>query len=318
VYGLGCGTVEGYNLYWADITPGSWQISGAPERLSGGSGIQVDPSIASDGRMVFSNMKAVSSIWSIPLDSNQGTAAGEPQRISQDEMAKTQPFVSRDGTRLAYGAFSGAKAMEVRLKDVGSGRETAIAMKAANFLFFPLLSADGSALAYRDNVDNKWLSFLVTGEGAASRQICEDCFIRSFFPNPIDAVVQYDNELIRQNLDSGNRTTILKLSAGTIRDASLSPDGKWLAFQVGKPAGGHAIYIAPVSGRPVPEQEWLLAAEEPAYQQSPDGQKTEICSIFFPNGMDSAASGLSASIHPRRPPSATLSPSITNTNRDSG
>ena len=228
-------------------------------------------SIARDGSMVFANGKAVVAIWSIPLDPDSGKAAGEPAQISQDELAKTQPAISRNGSRLAYGAYGASRTggMEVRLKNMSDGRETSIPMSSANYLFSPQLSPDGSALAYRDNVDNKWRSYLVTGETGASRQICEDCYIRSFCAHPTEAIIQYGSELVRQNLTSGSRTPVLKVSAGVIRDAVVSPDDKWLAIQVGRPSGAYAIYICPIRGQLVREQDRLLVAKETSYQQSP-------------------------------------------------
>jgi serine/threonine protein kinase len=270
IFGKGT-TVEGFNLFSTEITPGSWQISNEPKALTTGPGMQFEPSIARDGSMVFANGKAVVAIWSIPLDPDSGKPAGEPSQISQDELAKTQPAISRNGSRLAYGAYGTSRAggMEVRIKDMSDGRETSVPMGSANYLFSPQLSPDGSALAYRDYVDNKWRSYLVTGETASSRRVCEDCFVRSFCTHPSEAIIQYGSELIRQNLTSGSRTPVLKASAGVIRDAVVSPDDKWLAFQLSKPAGGYAIYLCPMHGRLVPEQDWLLVTEETTYQQSP-------------------------------------------------
>jgi len=270
IFGKGT-TVEGFNLFCSEITPGSWQVSNELKALTTGPGMQFEPSVARDGSMVFANGKAVVAIWSIPLDPDSGKAAGEPSQISQDELAKTQPTISRNGSKLAYGAYGTGRAggMEVRLKNMSDGRETSIPMGSASYLFSPQLSPDGSALAYRDYVDNKWRSYLVTGETAASREVCEDCYIRSFCAHPTEAIIQYGSELVRQNLTSGSRTPLLKASAGVIRDAVVSPDDKWLAFQLSKPAGGYAIYLCPMRGQLVPEQDWQLAAEETSYQQSP-------------------------------------------------
>jgi eukaryotic-like serine/threonine-protein kinase len=233
--------------------------------------MQYKPSVARDGSMAFTIGKAVASIWGIPLDPDSGKVAGEPSQISHDELAKTQPTISRDGSKLAYGAYGTTKvsAMEVRLKNAASGKETSIPTGSTSFLFFPQLSPDGTSLSYGDMIDNKWRSFLITGETAASRQICEDCYIRSFCSHSDEALVQYGNELVRQNLISGSRTPILKIKAGILRDAVISPDDRWLAVQLRKPAGEYAIYLCPVRAQSVPDQDWLLVTEEASYQQSP-------------------------------------------------
>jgi eukaryotic-like serine/threonine-protein kinase len=270
IFGKGI-TVEGFNLYYTEITPGSWQVSNELGSLTTGPGMQAEPSIARDGSMVFANEKAVVAIWSIPLDPNSGKASGAASQISQDELAKTQPTISRNGSKLAYGAYGADRAggMETRLKDLNNGREISIPMRSSNFLFHPQLGPDGSTLSYRDFVDNKWRSYLVTGETAATREVCQDCYIRSFCAQSTEAIIQYGSELVRQNLTGGSRMPVLKASVGVIRDAVVSPDDKWLTFQLSKPSGGYAIYVCPLRGQLVPEQEWLLVTEETSYQQSP-------------------------------------------------
>ena len=268
-------TIEGINLYSMEINAKNWQVSGTPQTLTSGTETQAEPSVAKDGRMVFSSTKMKISIFGLPLNPVQGTAAGEPQKVTQDEMVKTQPAISRDGSKLVYGAYGRVSSgtMEIRLRDMGSGRETPVATTSMSFLFFPKISADGSEIVYGDLVNKKWSSFLVAGETSGSRQICDDCVIRCFYTNSKDAIVQYGNELVRQNLSDGNRTPVLKISAGTIQDACLSADDRWLAFQLAKPSGGYAIYVAPVGGRSVSEQEWILVAGESTYQQSPRWSK---------------------------------------------
>jgi Tol biopolymer transport system component len=264
-------TVEGFNLFRSEIAPGNWQLSREFSALTNGPGLQFEPSIARDGNMIFSNGKGVVSLWSIPLNPDSGMAAGEPVQISQDEMAKTQPVIAGNGSKMAYAAYGarGTLGMEMRLKNMRDGRETSIPMGPNSYLFSPQLSRDGSILTYRDNIGDRWRSYMISGETAASREICQDCYIRSFGPQADDAIVQYGSELVRQNLTTGIRTPLVKVSGGVIRDAVLSPDANWIAIQIGKPAGSHAIYLCSMRGPIAPEKDWVLVTEETTYQQSP-------------------------------------------------
>jgi serine/threonine protein kinase len=268
-------TIDGINLFSMEIDAKNWQISGTPLTLTSGLEVQAEPSIAKDGRMVFSSAKMKISIFSLPLDPVQGTATGEPQKVTRDEMVKTQPAISRDGSKLVYGAYGSISSgtMKVRSREIGSGRETDVATTSMSFLFFPKISADGSEIVYGDLINKKWTSFLVAGETSGSRRICDDCVIRCFYSNSKDAIVQYGTDLVRQNLSDGNRTPILKIGAGTIEDADLSADDRWLAFQIAKPSGGFAIYVAPLGGEPVSEREWIPVADESTHQQSPRWSK---------------------------------------------
>jgi Tol biopolymer transport system component len=82
---------------------------------------------------------------------------------------------------------------------------------------------------------------------------------------------------LRYNLASGEKTPLLESGAGSISEPALSPDGRWIAFVLGKPDGRVAIYISPLSQSPPPEKDWILLFEDdhflgsPAW--SPDGNR---------------------------------------------
>ena len=158
---------------------------------------------------------------------------------------------------------------------MAGGRETTVATPSMNYLSFPQISADGSEIVYGDLVAGKWGSFLVAGETSGSRRICDDCVTRCFYANSKDVMVQYGNDLFRQNLADGRQTPVLKTKAGTIQDAVLSSDDRWLALQLARPSGGYAIYVAPLESTPVSEKDWILVAEESTYQQSPRWSKDD-------------------------------------------
>jgi serine/threonine protein kinase/Tol biopolymer transport system component len=270
VFGKGT-TVEGFNLFRVGIAPGTWKVSSEFRSLTTGPGIQGDVSIAKEGRMVFAGMTAVTSLWSLPLDPQQGEPAGEPRPITRDQLVKTQPCLSRDGLTLAYSAYGSYRegGLKLHRRDMTSGTETTIAASSPAYTMSPQLSANGAVLTYMDVVDSKVQSFLVSGEAGAGRKICGDCIVRSFFTNPKDAIIQYGNTLVRQDLAAGSRTPLFTPSDGTVRDASLSPDDRWLAILLVKPAGGRTIYAAPVSGKAVSERESTLLVEGTSYEDSP-------------------------------------------------
>ena len=80
---------------------------------------------------------------------------------------------------------------------------------------------------------------------------------------------------MRQNLADGSQTPVLKVNSGTIQDACLSSDYQWLAYQIKKPSGGYAIYVARVGSRPVSEHDIILIAYESSYQKSPRWSKDD-------------------------------------------
>jgi serine/threonine protein kinase/Tol biopolymer transport system component len=270
IFGKGS-TVEGFNLFSTRVTPGSWQISDVPERLTAGPGVQVGVSISGDGRMVFATAFVVTSLWSLALETKQGTAAGELRQITRDQLVKTQPSISRDGLTLADGAYGSpiAGRAEVRVRDHGSGRERVVPTSGQEELVFPQLSTNASVLAYRESIDNRARSFLVTEEAAATRPVCEDCTLRDFYADPKNALVQYGNMLMRQELTTGNRIPLVVVKGGTVRDASLSPDNRWLALLVDKPSNHNALCVVPLRQQPASEPDWISIVEGSSYVGSP-------------------------------------------------
>ncbi len=262
IFSLGIST-EGINLFSIPITPKTWQVSCAPQRLTSGPGVQTRASVANDGRMVFSYTKGVADLWSYPLDPKQGTQSGEPSSIVSDESGKILPSLSADGSRLAYVAYSTINKAELRLRDLATGRESIITSGGDSNFLLPRMSPDGSVVAYGDYTAGKLHGFLVSKEGAGLRQVCEGCIVRSLFPDPSRGLVQYGNELVVQDFADASRTPALK-AQGSIIEASLSPDGRWVAVLLQKPKGIPAVYAVPLDNAPVPESRWIPISEDPS------------------------------------------------------
>jgi len=276
IYYVSGTTVEGINIFRARVSGGSFQIAGKAEPVTTGTGMQLYPSLAGDGRMVFNSMNATMHIWSLAAATDQGTASGEPQQVTRDPTGKWAPFISRDGSKLAFVSFAGLHTprMEIRIKDMASGRETSVPARQAPGLGpfgSPVLSADGAVLAYRDRIAQGFGSYIVSSEGSVTgREICAGCQVRDFFSDRDSALVQYKtNLMVRQNLVTGNRTTVLDTGVNRLRSASLSHDDRWLALAVGRPDGRVAIYVAPVRNQSVPEEDWVLISEDDHYLDSP-------------------------------------------------
>ena len=240
--------------------------------------MQLAASASSDGRMLFANMTWVPNFWSVPLNANQGTASGEPEAITREALTKYWPSISRDGASLAYLAIAGIRPprIEVRLRDVASGREAVFPTSGSTADVYPRLSPDGRVVVYRDASGGKSISYVVSSEGGSPRSICENCAVWNFFSDPNQVCASYTpKKLVRQNLATGEQAGLLEVSAGEIVDASPSWDDRWLAVLVGRPNGNAAIFIASLAKTPAPESEWVAVAEDPRYlgrpRWSPDG-----------------------------------------------
>lgn len=291
--------MQGVNLYRVRIAPGTWKISGPPQRLTTGAGFEGWASVSGDGRMVFANLTFHPSVWAIPLDANRGITAGERRNLSGDHLSKTGPAAARDGRTVAFESSGEARnRLEVRLRDLASGKETAYPVTPApnpasqggvfaprparwhdsENLLFPRLNHDGALLAWVEDYPGKQVSYLAkTGSAvAAGVRVCTGCRVLGFFAKGDLLALYDDRKLVRQKQDSGAQPDLVALpSSSWVAEGALSPDDAWLALQVERENETTAIQLVPARAQPIPESDWITLASGPDYlacpRWSPDG-----------------------------------------------
>ncbi len=265
-------TVDGVNLFRAQIHGPNWRVSGPVERITSGTGVQFGASVQQGGPIVYVNLNWVANIWTLEASPNLGLISGEPVPTSRDVMAKFDPSISRDGSRLAYAAFGGFKMAraEVRLQNLAEGEEKIFPMRAARLGQMPRISPDGSVLSYRDMAEGQSRTFIVSGQDTTRREVCDSCMIWGFYPDPSFALIEEEGgQLLRLNIATGEKLLLLEAGAGLIREPALSPDGLWISFVYGQHDGRTAIYVAPLIKSPSPKSDWILLFEEDHYLGSP-------------------------------------------------
>jgi Tol biopolymer transport system component/predicted Ser/Thr protein kinase len=271
-YVAGGTTIEGVNLFRVRLEPGRWKVAGLPERITSGGGMQYGASVGRDGRVFFHNNAAVMGIWSVPALPDRGVVRGEPKKITQDMLAKWDPSVSRDGLTLAYAVFGGLRTArsEVRVRDLASGKERTIPYGTSIMSMGPVISPDGSLVAYRNIVSGQSVTLVAPTESLTGREICRDCQILDFYTGSKFALVRTNpRRLEKLSLDTGDKTPVLELSNGTVLDAALSPDNRSLAFLSGRPDGRAAILNVPLGITAAAENEAILVAEDDRFLGSP-------------------------------------------------
>jgi serine/threonine protein kinase len=268
-------TVEGINISRVPIDPGSWIIQGPAESLTSGPGIKFYTSVANNGCVFFSDMSIILDVWGVAARSNEAAVLSLPKKMTADRWQKFNFSISLDGTQMAFVAFGGMQAnrFEVRLRNLITGVEKTLPTQAKSLDFLPRLSPDGSILAYRDFVADKWHTFIIPVGGASGRKICDSCFILDFFPDTDFALVRIDpDKLYKMNLRNEKKSPVLVVEKGSIKDASLSPDGEWVAYLNAEPDGRASIWIAPIKETDtfVSSKHNILITEDKRYLSRPD------------------------------------------------
>jgi len=259
-------TVEGTDLFRVPIEPGSWEITGPAAPVTSGPGMKIFASLTRDGGILFNNLTVMMDAWSVDADPNRAEVSQEIRKITQDLMQKFTPSTSLDGTKVAFTAFGGVQTgkMEVRVKDLVTGQETVFPMEGIRLGQRPILSPDGSILAFRDFISGTPRTYLV-GKGTGSpREFCDSCRVLDFYPNLADVLVQFHPQgLERMNIRSGERVPVLRIESGSIDGAALSPDGRWISWRSSEPDGRAAIWISPEeASRPSPSQRHLIIRDD--------------------------------------------------------
>jgi serine/threonine protein kinase len=265
-------TVEGVNVYRVPIEEGSFAITGPAEPITSGPGMKYEVCLTRDGRILYSNISVFLGIWSLAAKPDEMRVVGEPEKLSPDLTAKFSPSVSLDGTKAAFLSFGGLQStkVEIRLKDIPSGREKVFPARSLSLGLIPRISPDGLKLAYGDTVSGKSFTYIVSGEETAGRELCESCQLWSFFSDSRYALVRdKPGELARMDISTGEKLPVLAASSGDILDAAISPDDKWLSYLLGHEDGSVSIHLAPLGSPPAPENEHVQVLQADYYLLSP-------------------------------------------------
>jgi eukaryotic-like serine/threonine-protein kinase len=270
------------NLWKVPLSPETWQVSGLPERVTFGTGEEAQPSIAADGRLVFSNLVSNIDVWGLPIQANRGRVAGEAQRLTQDAARDYCPSVSADGKTLVF-LSERSENTDIWKKDLESGKETALSATPFSEQY-PVISDDGTKVAYI--IDDSQIA--ATHVLSINRVVSEK--IRDGWHRPADW--SSDGKWILYTLpprDKSHRSRVGLLNAFTqekfdllqhpdwiLHSLRFSPDERWIAFHATNNPMTRRIFIAPcIKGAVVGESEWVAVTagadmdREPRW--SPDG-----------------------------------------------
>jgi serine/threonine protein kinase len=259
---------DAVNLWQLDLSPKTFQATGALRQLTFGAGLEVHPSAAM-GHIVFSSVSESTNVWGVPIDARTGKVTGNIARLTDRAYRDLAPSISTDGTKLAF-----TRGQELWLKELSSGKETQLSRSGG----FAEISADGSKIIV-DRLENQRNSmYVIPTNGGEEERACRDCRVPNGWSHDGKRIL-YELLAARAILlvdpTTGEKTEILKHPKYSLSRGRLSPDDHWIAFHSITPTT-RRIFIAPYHGATlIPESQWLPIT---------DGQDMDRYASWSPDG----------------------------------
>jgi len=247
------------SLWRVPVSTTTWKVSGPPERLTFGSGIEAGIGAAGSGRIAFTSIQQRQNIWSLALDTASGGRPGEFTQLTHSDASDVSCDYAFDADRMVYISNRWGNT-DIWTMDLRSGKESNLTNDAAR-QEQPVISHDGSQVAYLTMEEGKSAVYVRPFEGGVGRRVCSDCGgPRGWSPDK--RFILYQNygsgttNLL--HVESGEQTELLKASEGKIVSARFSPDGRWIAFRRELAGFRGALLAAPFQGaQAIPEEKWV-------------------------------------------------------------
>jgi serine/threonine protein kinase len=264
---------DSWNTWQALISPDSWRVD-SPQRVTFGTTDEAAAATTSNGRMVFMSRTSGADIWSLPIDANRARVRGERTRVTQDLADDYDPSLSVDGETLAFRSRRSGQ-FDVFVRNLVTGQETAVTATPQDD--YPVISPDGTRVAYSFHQNGKTPIFVAAVSGGSPELVCDDCGeVEHWAPNGRDILFVTSRDpsgigLLR--LGARPQLDWLGHPEYGLFNARLSWDGQWVSFNARSNRLAPArVMVARVQNDSVADdREWVVVAEDgdaPAW--SPD------------------------------------------------
>jgi len=137
---------QGVHVWRQRVSPATFQASGSPELMTPGADSAFFPTVARR-RLGFVGVHTDTNMWSVGIDATTGMACGQPRRLTRGGGVVSSFSVTRDGNTLAYFA-AGSGGVELRVRDLLRGTDAVVERDTGGSRGFPVISLDGTRLAF--------------------------------------------------------------------------------------------------------------------------------------------------------------------------
>ena len=243
------------NLWRIPISPKTWKVSGPPQRLTSGAAKEQAPSVGLGPggivRLAFASLTDNPSIWSLPIDPNQGRVTGRPKRLTQENAPDFHPVLSPDGDKMVWvSARTGSQ--EIWVRDLRTGEDSMLTANRTN-KWHPRFSPDGLKISFAEGP--LWNIYIMPVTGGAPQMVCERCGEATDWSRDGKRILgdNVEGHAWVLNLATRRKTDLVTTPQG-VYTGVFSPDDRWVLF--GDPATSRT-YVAPFGELPIPESAWV-------------------------------------------------------------
>ncbi len=264
------------HIWQLPISLSSWQVSGAPRRLTDGAGSEQQSATGPDGSVMFTSMKRTVELYALPLDPDQAKVTGKLAPLTTFGGNAQLPSMSAGGSKLAYVSDkSGMR--DIWVTDLDNKTDDAVT-SFRPIGYRPVISTDGKLLAYPTTIKGKCTVVVQAAQAGGRQAALNGCFAIWDWSRDSSRMLTFRSNGDMNNVDllmiKGQvKRPVLTHATRSFYGARFSPDGQWIAFASGLTSGQARLYIAPLRSAAVHEPDWIPVGQENAGEPawSPDG-----------------------------------------------
>jgi eukaryotic-like serine/threonine-protein kinase len=254
---------DAHDLWRVAVDPAARKLSGTPERLTYGPGVEADAVFGAEGQILFTDIRSATDIWSVALDAQTGRSTGEERPITSDPAHDALVRASGDGSSIIFASNRAGENTDLWVRDLRTGHERRVT--SGQRAQWSSLDSSGGRAAYLSLFRDRRELHVVTLSNGQNETICEKGCGSS---TPIWSrdgtylVSTSGREIGRIDLTARKWVPIINRPPSHFWEPDISPDGKWLAFLVRPTEASGNILLARLKGdRPIPETEWITVSD---------------------------------------------------------